>query len=131
MTTLPQHCTRWLHLVAAAALLGLAGCSNCSLGVSTTSVPDGVVGVPYAFNILSHCGGDVWFTNDTLPPGISLNEDGTLSGTPSFPGLFPFTVGVFDFGSGETAFGGLALRVDPAGPTPSPTADSETPAAAS
>ena len=74
----------WMaRLVAVSALLsGGAACSDCSLSISTHSLPNG-------------------------------------------------TVGVFDFGSGETAFKGFSLEVDePAGePTPTSTVEpTETPA---
>jgi large repetitive protein len=121
MTTRDRCCAGVLRLVLVAACAALVGCSDCDLSVSTTTLPNGIVGVPYAANLSSHCGGDVWFTNDSLPPGINLNSDGELRGVPSVVGLFSFTVGVFDFGSGQTAYGGLALRVDRAEPTPTPT----------
>jgi len=109
-------------LVFAVACAVLAGCSDCTLSVTTNTLPDAVVGVFYAANLHSHCGGDDWFTTDSLPPGISLNSDGELRGVPTVAGLFSFTVGVFDFSSGDTAFGGLSLRIDRAEATPSPTA---------
>ena len=114
MTTLDRCGAVVLRMVVVAAGAALAGCSDCDLSVSTTALPDGIVGVAYAANLDSDCGGDFWFTNDSLPPGINLNSDGDLRGVPSLAGVFTFTVGVYDFGSGQTAFGGLALRVRPA-----------------
>src|SRR5262245_46423490 len=90
----------------------LAGC-DCALSINTSTLPDGVVGMSYAFNLDSDCGGDTWFiaTGSELPPGINLQSDGDLRGMPTREGDFQFTVGVFDFGSGDTAFAGLQLRV--------------------
>jgi len=95
--------------------LGVVGCDNCDLEVATTSLPDAQVGVFYQQFLASACGGDVWFlSGGSLPPGIGLRDDGLLSGTPTLGGRFSFTVGVFDFGSNEQAFGGLVLPVDEA-----------------
>jgi len=115
-----------------ALLVGGPACSDCSLSVSTTSLPNGTVGVRYFKELNSHCGGDAWFIQTgQLPPGIGLQDNGDLEGTPTMAGVFTFTVAVFDFGSGETAFKGLSLAVDePAGDaTPTTTATpTETPA---
>jgi hypothetical protein len=123
----------WMtRLVAVSALLsGGPACSDCSLSISTHSLPNGTVGVRYFAALNSQCGGDTWFIQTgELPPGIGLQDNGDIQGTPTVAGLFTFTVGVFDFGSGETAFKGFSLEVDePAGePTPTSTVEpTETP----
>jgi hypothetical protein len=92
----------------------LAGCSDCDLSVSTTALPDGMVDVFYATELDSDCGGDAWFIQSgDLPPGIGLQENGDIQGVPTRAGDFAFTVGIFDFGSGETAYGGLEIRIEP------------------
>lgn len=116
----------WMwRLVAVGALLsGGPACSNCSLSVSTKSLPSATVGVRYFTELNSDCGGDTWFIQTgQLPPGIGLQDNGDLEGTPTVAGTYTFTVGVFDFQSGETAFKGLSLQVnEPAGaPTPTDT----------
>ena len=99
-----------------------SGCSDCDLRVSTRQLPDAIVGVRYAVPLTSNCGGDAWFIQTgSLPPGIGLEEDGDLEGIPTLAGTYTFTVGVFDFGSGATAYKGLALTVDPASATPTAT----------
>lgn len=113
-----------LAIVAAAALgLIAAGCSDCSLSVKTSTLPSGSVGVRYFSVLHSHCGGDVWFLQSgSLPPGIGLQDNGDIEGVPSIAGVYVFTVGVYDYGSGETAFKGLSITVEPARvPTASPT----------
>ena len=109
---------RWF---LAAALFFVAGC-GCQLEIVNGNVPDAQVGVSYAIFLTSQCGGDTWFLQSgVLPPGIGLRSDGLLSGTPGVAGSFAFTVGVFDFSSGDTAFRGLILNVNRAGiPTPTP-----------
>lgn len=92
--------------------IGSSSCSDCELQVATTSLPDAEVGVAYAMFLDSSCGGDTWFLyGGSLPPGIGLRDDGLLTGTPTIRGDFGFTVGVYDFGSNETAYQGLVLRV--------------------
>ena len=43
-----------------------------------------------------------------------MQIDGDVRGTPSTAGTFLFTVIVVDYGSGEVASQGLAIRIDPA-----------------
>ena len=108
--------------VAAALMLLVCGCDDCSLEITTHSVPNGVVGVPYSFELDSDCGGDTWFlASFDLPPGIGLQSDGDLEGVPSRAGVFSFTVGLVDYDSGEEAFQGYTLTVQPQVPTPFPT----------
>jgi hypothetical protein len=100
--------------LAAPAAAPLAGCSSCDLRIKTGALPNGVVGVFYDRQLNSECGGDVWFVDEgNLPPGIGLLNDGELRGVPTLAGTFTFTIGVFDFGSGDSASKGFALIVDP------------------
>ena len=92
---------------------GGSGCGDCDLKITTASLPDGTVGVDYRTNIDSDCGGDSWgVVEGNLPPGISLMSDGDLRGTPLLEGVFTFTVGVHDYGSGQNAFKGFLLTVN-------------------
>jgi hypothetical protein len=108
---------RRVRLAATALLVavlagGGAGCSDCDLEVSTAARPDGLVGASYAANLGSRCGGGFWFIQaGTLPPGIGLQDDGDLRGTPTVDGIYPFTVGVIDYGSDEVAYKGLSIEV--------------------
>ena len=70
------------------------------LSVSTTSLPAGTVGVAYSAT-LAATGGTTPYTwaliSGSLPAGISLNaSSGTITGTPSAPGIASFTVRVTD-----------------------------------
>ena len=104
----------WATLAAVALLmlnLGPVGC-GCDLEITTGSLPDAVVNKSYAVELDSHCGGDTWFlASGDLPPGIGLHSDGDLEGVPTLPGMFNFTIGVFDFDSGDEAFKGFTLTV--------------------
>lgn len=111
-----------LAVLAAAHLLSATGCSDCDLRVSTRMLPDATLGIRYAVPLTSNCGGDAWFLQTgSLPPGIGLEEDGDLAGIPTLAGTYTFTVGVFDFGTGETAYKGLSITVLDALATPTPT----------
>jgi WD40 repeat protein len=69
----------------------------------TPTPPAGVVGTPYGPFAFSVSGGFqplTWsITAGGLPPGLTLGNDGSLSGTPTSPGNFMFTVTVTDSAS--------------------------------
>jgi large repetitive protein len=108
--------------VAVAFVVLLCGCNDCSLEITTHSVPDAIAGMYYSFNLDSDCGGDTWFlTSFDLPPGIALQSNGDLVGVPSHTGIYSFTVGLVDYDSGDEAYQGYTLTVQPPIPTPLPT----------
>ncbi len=84
-----------------------------SLVINTTTLPEGVVGQAYS-QPLSATGGIPPYTFSTpqggLPPGITLEPAGTLSGTPTASGTFQFSVSVADT-SGLQASAPLSLIV--------------------
>jgi hypothetical protein len=69
------------------------------VAITTASLPDGEVGIGY-LETLSASGGGGSYTFTTsggaLPPGLSLNSGGVLSGTPTLAGSFSFTVDATD-----------------------------------
>ncbi len=83
------------------------------LAVTTTSLPDGATGQPYQAQ-LAASGGEppyTWsVTQGSLPPGLTLSNDGVISGTPTAGGSFPFTVQVTDAVS-NTASANLSISV--------------------
>jgi len=87
------------------------------LDILTTSLPDGMVGTAYSFNIVITGGGPGPFpsilTSGALPPGVSLAASGALiSGTPTAAGVFSFTVQIQDSASPpRTSSRALVLRV--------------------
>lgn len=100
-----------------------------TLVVTTTSLPDGTEQAAYSQN-LAATGGDGSYTwvlapgSNALPSGLTLATNGTISGTPTAPGTFPFTVCVSD---GQVAGEAcdepdiwddqlLAIVIDPAAP---------------
>ena len=82
-----------------------SGSKNLSITVApalifTTAspLPDGSVGVVYSQKIVASGGTPPYsfFTSSTLPAGLTLGTDGTLSGTPTATGTSTFTVSVSD-----------------------------------
>lgn len=72
-----------------------------SLAVSTASLPDGTEGQSYSA-ALAASGGTTPYSwrlaagSGALPSGLVLGADGTISGTPTVPGTYTFTVEVLD-----------------------------------
>jgi len=67
------------------------------LAISTTAgpLPDAIFGVPYSFTFQSNGGISpiAWtLVSGQLPAGLTLNSNGTLTGTPTATGSFTFTV---------------------------------------
>ena len=63
--------------------------------ITTESLPDGEVGEPYTETILAATGDAsiTWsVSNGSLPAGLSLSEDGKITGTPTTEGTSTFTV---------------------------------------
>lgn len=93
-----------LMLATSLVLSSCAGVASIApdparLTIMTSTLDAGKVGVPY-YQQLSASGGSgpyTWsITEGTLPPGLSLNSDGVLSGTPSSPGTFNFVITATD-----------------------------------
>lgn len=73
---------------------------NCSsISVFPPTLADGIIGEPYS-ELISVLGGAMPYTFSVtqggLPTGMSLNVDGTLTGTPAATGVFNFVVTVTD-----------------------------------
>lgn len=76
------------------------------LVVATTDLPTGTVGQPYRARLTATGGVDTdhhWTladrtlrrtTDDTLPSGLTLGDDGTITGVPTEDGTYPFTATV-------------------------------------
>jgi hypothetical protein len=91
---------------------------TAALTITTATLPDGTVGTAYN-QTLAAAGGSgslAWsISTGALPGGITLSSGGSLSGTPSAPGTFTFTVGVT--GAGQSASKAFTITVGvPAGP---------------
>lgn len=88
------------------------------LAISTFGLPPGRVGAPFTANLSAIRGTApyTWRVVDdwgTLPPGIELDGDGTLSGTPAEEGSYAFVVQVEDAAL-RTDSQPLSIQVEPA-----------------
>ena len=73
--------------------------------VSTASLPDANINQAYTAPALAASGGTVssWtLAAGTLPPGLTLNPNGVISGTPTQSGVFTFTVQANGDGATDT-----------------------------
>jgi hypothetical protein len=88
------------------------------LAIGTTDMPDATVGVSYS-RTLTAVGGKPDYSwlieSGSLPPGLSLAQTGSISGTPTTAGTFNFVVRVTD-GDGSSASKALTLIVRSAAP---------------
>ena len=89
--------------------------SDPGLLVATKTLMRGTLGSPYTGRI-DAAGGTLpytWsLTSGSLPSGLALAADGTLSGTPSESGSFTFTVSVVD-GNSDAISGEVSLSINP------------------
>ncbi|MGA3201631.1 MAG: putative Ig domain-containing protein [Bryobacteraceae bacterium] len=86
-----------------------------TLSVTTTSLANGTVGTVYPTQTLAATGGQqpyVWSVPPAaLPPGLLLNaKPGTITGTPTSAGTYPFTMTVTDT-LGNIASASLSITV--------------------
>src|SRR5438876_4245512 len=88
------------------------------LQITSSQLPGGTVGSAYSAT-LSASGGTSPYSwsvsSGTLPTGLILSSSGTLSGTPTVAGAFPFTVAVKDAAS-ASASASLSINVVTAAP---------------
>ena len=85
---------------------------------SMSTLPDGNVGTPYSqtLTVDGGSGTRTWRVApfEILPPGLTLSTAGVLSGTPTGPGQFSFTLSVSDTG-GNSLTRWFAVSMYPAG----------------
>jgi hypothetical protein len=70
-----------------------------SLSVDCDDPPSATVGLPYShsFTARGGTGSYSWsIASGELPPGLALSADGTVSGIPTDPGAYSFTIAVAD-----------------------------------
>ncbi|HTN62364.1 MAG TPA: putative Ig domain-containing protein [Devosia sp.] len=70
-----------------------------AVSISSSSLPDGVAGTPYSATIVASGGASPYtfgVTGGSLPPGLQLLADGSLSGTATAAGPFDLTVEATD-----------------------------------
>lgn len=86
------------------------------VSISTTSLPDAVAGTVYVSPQLQATGGSgnyQWtISSSALPPGLTLDPSGTITGTPTTAGSYTFTVQAIDASSNAASPQLLTLNVD-------------------
>jgi hypothetical protein len=86
------------------------------LTISTGNLPNGQVGVPYV-GVIGASGGTGSYTfaltGGKLPDGLTLSSNGSVTGTPTTPGTFSFSVNVTD-SAGATNGRGFTVTIIPA-----------------
>jgi len=88
--------------VKTAASIAITG----PLAIVTTSLPGGKAGALYSVNVVANGGLAPYswkLAGGMLPPGLVLSALGGVSGTPTTPGSFTFTLQVLDSGGGSTS----------------------------
>lgn len=82
-------------------------------------LPDALVGIPInPFKYEPGGGvrpyGPISILSGSLPPGLSMSVDGTVTGTPSIPGIFSWIVGVTDADGDDVEINDSSVIGDPA-----------------
>ena len=105
-------------MLCIAICLALMGCEDHEdLIIVTDSLPNGRVGIEYAFTIEVEGDDDEFLVaTGNLPPGIQLTNTGVLFGIPTMAGLYTFTIEVFDLSDGliiDRTSQGFSLLIEP------------------
>ena len=108
----------WLQVLSLGLAFGAVS-ATAAVKVVTTAL-QATVGTPYSYQLMAS-GGTPPYTWTTDPgsgsvPGLTLASDGTLSGTPTTPGLFQLNVDVKDSLNGGSK-GTINVNVTPCVPT--------------
>jgi MYXO-CTERM domain-containing protein len=96
------------------------------LYIKNSSLPDATVGLPYSakletnavssvgsifFQPVDGSGQDTSAARASIPAGLTLNQDGTLSGTPRANGRYLFLVQAIDQAQNRSTIAALSLNV--------------------
>lgn len=105
-------------VVASSAGPPALGQQSCTLTFITESIPEGTVGVPYSFQLEACCGNPPYkfkIVDGELPPGLSMNQDGLITGTPTEVADTTVFIRLKDHGGGNCGLvQAYAVRVGPA-----------------
>ncbi|MCX6006646.1 MAG: putative Ig domain-containing protein, partial [Chloroflexi bacterium] len=90
------------HLITKNLSISISPVSAPTLAISTSSLASGVVGISYSATLAatSGSGSYTWaLSTGSLPTGLTLNNSGVISGTPTTASTYNFTVLVYDTAS--------------------------------
>jgi len=121
-TPIPETATASLSITASSAT------TTTPVTITTTSLPAATVGTAYSTRLAASGGMPPYswaVTSGSLPPGLSLSSNGSITGTPTGQGVSTFTVQVTDSTTptSETATSSLSITVA-SGTTTTPVAQS-------
>lgn len=72
-------------------------CTIVVIGLQVSTLPDAQEGTAYSEQLVCSGGGSCSFSTDsTMPPGLTLATDGTISGTPTTAGSYTIVVEISD-----------------------------------
>jgi large repetitive protein len=98
--------------------------SGASLTFTPTTLPGGQAGTAYSQQLTGAGGTAPYYFSlaegSPLPPGLNLSSSGLISGTPTAPGTYTFTINLFDY-SERSGSGSRTITVTPAGLSVTPT----------
>jgi hypothetical protein len=95
---------------------------SCVIVADPAALPAGTAGAAYAATLVGHGGAAPYafgVTSGALPPGLTLDAAGNLTGTPTTPGAFAFAVRVNE-ATGCGATQSYVVNVTGAAPPPPP-----------
>ncbi len=98
-----------------------------TITLSPSTLPSGTVGTPYGTHTISASNGTSPYTfawSGTPPPGLMLSSAGVLSGTPTTPGPFSFTITATDSSTGTGPYTGsrsYSVTINPMATSHAPT----------
>lgn len=87
------------HQLPNAGMSPVAIISNYPVFIATNSLPAATVGTAYSATLTAGGGNGpyMWsITSGALPPGLSMDVNGNITGTPTTAGTYNFTVQVVD-----------------------------------
>lgn len=106
----------------ASALQNISPATPQAPFITTTSLPDGKVGVAYSQALAATGTTPITWTleSGSLPAGLSLSSSGIISGTPTTAGTFTFTVKATNSAGSDTQELSIVIQAASVGPNPDP-----------
>jgi hypothetical protein len=105
-------------VVASSAAPPALGRQSCTLTFISESIPDGFVGVPYSYQLEACCGTPPYkikIVEGALPAGLSMDQTGLITGTPTEATDTTVFLRLKDHGGGNCSLvRAFAVHVNPA-----------------